>query len=153
MKDTFISPEGIIPCNWFVVDAKNIALGRLATKVSILLVGKNKTIFTPSKNVGNHVIVINADKIKVSGKKLTQKVYFRHSGRPGGKTLENFEELRLRLPKRIIEKAVKGMLPKNRLGRNHFRNLRIYTGVSHPHLAQQMEQRQIHRLIKHNSGL
>nr|YP_011006974.1 50S ribosomal protein L13 [Phaeostrophion irregulare]WAM64261.1 50S ribosomal protein L13 [Phaeostrophion irregulare] len=153
MKDTFISPKSITTYNWCVVDAKDMPLGRLATQVSSLLIGKNQAICTPSKNVGSYVIVINADKIKVSGKKVTQKLYFRHSGRPGGKTVESFEKLKLRLPERIIEKAIKGMLPKNRLGRKTFNNLRVYRDVKHPHLAQQIKQEQSHQILKQNLDL
>lgn len=97
---------------------------------------QEKILFTPSQDNGDYVIIINSDKINVSGKKCTEKIYFRHSGRPGGKTIENFEKLKLRLPERIIEKAVKGMLPKNRLGRKLFTKLKVYSGAEHPHLAQ-----------------
>lgn len=136
MKDTFIPTKLRVNQKWYIIDAKDQCLGRLATKVSSLLRGKRKIIFTPSQEIGDYVIIINADKINVSGKKYDQKLYFRHSGRPGGKTIENFEKLKLRLPERIIEKAVKGMLPKNRLGRKLFTKLKVYRGFEHPHLSQ-----------------
>lgn len=136
MKDTFIPNKLRITQKWYIIDAKDQCLGRLATKVSNLLQGKSKIIFTPSRDIGDYIIIINADKINVTGKKVNQKLYFRHSGRPGGKTIENFEKLQLRLPERIIEKAVKGMLPKNRLGRKLFTKLKVYQGSDQPHLSQ-----------------
>lgn len=136
MKDTFVPSKLGLKQQWYIIDAKDKCLGRLATEVSNLLRGKNKTIFTPSQDIGDYIIIINANKINVSGKKRLQKIYFRHSGRPGGKTIESFEELQLRLPERIIEKAVKGMLPKNRLGRKLFTKLKVYKGEDHPHMSQ-----------------
>ena len=136
MKDTFVPSKLNLKQQWYVIDAKDKCLGRLATEVSNLLRGKNKTIFTPAQDVGDYIIIINANKINVTGKKRSQKIYFRHSGRPGGKTIENFEELQLRIPERIIEKAVKGMLPKNRLGRKLFTKLKVYKGEEHPYMAQ-----------------
>lgn len=139
MKDTFIPSNRDLKQQWYIIDAKDKCLGRLATEVSNLLRGKNKTIFTPSQDIGDYVIIVNANKINVSGKKNRQKVYFRHSGRPGGKTVENFEELQLRLPERIFEKAIKGMLPKNRLGRKIFMKLKVYKGEEHPHMSQNLK--------------
>nr|QWK41884.1 ribosomal protein L13 [Protohalopteris sp.] len=136
MKDTFIPTKLRVKQKWYIIDAKDQCLGRLATRVSNLLRGKKKILFTPSQDVGDYIVIINADKINVSGKKFIQKLYFRHSGRPGGKTIESFEKLKLRLPERIIEKAIKGMLPKNRLGRKLFTKLKVYTGTEHPHLSQ-----------------
>nr|QXI88001.1 ribosomal protein L13 [Sargassum henslowianum] len=136
MKDTFIPSKQNLKKQWYIIDAKNKCLGRLATEISNLLRGKKKVIFTPTQNLGDSIIIINADKIAVSGKKRTQKLYFRHSGRPGGKTIETFEDVQMRIPERIIEKAIKGMLPKNRLGRKFFKNLRIYKGSKHPHVSQ-----------------
>lgn len=143
MKNTFV-PSKIalkqkIKEKWYIIDAKDKCLGRIATKVSNLLRGKNKIIFTASQNLGDYVIIINADQIVVSGKKLTQKLYFRHSGRPGGKSIENFQTLQSRVPEKICEKAIKGMLPKNRLGRKFFTKLKVYKGESHPHIAQKPE--------------
>nr|YP_005090133.1 50S ribosomal protein L13 [Fucus vesiculosus]CAX12519.1 50S ribosomal protein L13 [Fucus vesiculosus] len=136
MKDTFIPSKCDLKKQWYIADAKDKCLGRLATEVSNLLRGKGKTIFTPAQDVGDYIIIINADKVFVSGKKRIQKMYFRHSGRPGGKKIENFESIQIRIPERILEKAIKGMLPKNRLGRQLFTNLKVYKGSEHPHISQ-----------------
>ena len=122
--------------NWFVVDAEGKTLGRLASKIANILRGKNKPTFTPHLDTGDFVIVLNAEKIEVSGKKTSQKLYRRHSGRPGGMKVEKFETLRDRIPERIIEQAVKGMLPHNSLGRQQFKKLKVYKGSEHPHDAQ-----------------
>nr|YP_010990835.1 ribosomal protein L13 [Lessonia nigrescens]WOX59868.1 ribosomal protein L13 [Lessonia nigrescens] len=136
MKDTFIPSKRDLKQQWYIIDAKDKCLGRVATEVSNLLRGKNKTIFTPAQDVGDYIIIVNASEIDVSGKKRVQKLYFRHSGRPGGKTVESFEELQIRIPERILEKAIKGMLPKNRLGRKLFTKLKVYKGQEHPHMSQ-----------------
>lgn len=136
MKSTFIPSKSSVKRKWYLIDAKEKCLGRLVTIISNILRGKNKILFTPSQNIGDYIIIINADKIKVTGKKFTQKIYFRHSGRPGGKTLENFQTLQARLPEKIFENAIKGMLPKNRLGRQLLTQVKIYQGVNHPHLSQ-----------------
>ena len=122
--------------NWFLVDADGQTLGRLASEIANLLRGKNKPSFTPHLDTGDFVIVVNAEKIEVSGKKASQKLYRRHSGRPGGMKIEKFETLRDRIPERIIEQAVKGMLPHNSLGRQQFKKLKVYKGSEHPHDAQ-----------------
>jgi large subunit ribosomal protein L13 len=122
---------------WYLVDAENQTLGRLASEVASVLRGKNKPIYTPHLDTGDFVIVINADKIRVSGNKPTQKLYRRHSGRPGGMKTETFAHLQARIPERIVEKAIKGMLPHNALGRQLFRKLKVYKGSEHPHAAQQ----------------
>jgi large subunit ribosomal protein L13 len=122
---------------WFVVDAADQTLGRLASEVALVLRGKNKPTFTPHMDTGDFVVVINAEKVRVSGNKATQKLYRRHSGRPGGMKTESFAHLQARLPERIIESAVKGMLPHNSLGRQLFRKLKVYKGPDHPHAAQQ----------------
>ena len=122
--------------NWFVVDAKEKTLGRLATEVANILRGKNKPTFTPHLDTGDFVIVVNAEMVEVSGKKSSQKLYRRHSGRPGGMKVEKFETLQARIPERIIEQAVKGMLPHNSLGRQQFKKLKVYKGADHPHSAQ-----------------
>jgi len=122
---------------WYLVDAENQTLGRLATEVASVLRGKNKATFTPHLDTGDFVIVVNADKIRVSGNKPQQKLYRRHSGRPGGMKVETFEHLQERLPERIVEKAIKGMLPHNALGRQLFCKLKVYKGSEHPHAAQQ----------------
>ncbi len=122
---------------WYLVDAENQTLGRLATQVASVLRGKNKPNFTPHLDTGDFVVVVNADKIRITGKKAEQKLYRRHSGRPGGMKVETFSALQNRLPERIVEKAIKGMLPHNALGRQMFRKLKVYRGTEHPHLAQQ----------------
>ena len=122
--------------NWFLIDADGQTLGRLASEIANILRGKNKPSFTPHLDTGDFVIVVNAEKIEVSGKKASQKLYRRHSGRPGGMKIEKFETLRDRIPERIIEQAVKGMLPHNSLGRQQFKKLKVYKGSQHPHDAQ-----------------
>jgi large subunit ribosomal protein L13 len=124
---------------WYVIDAADQRLGRLASEVAIILRGKNKAIFTPHMDTGDFVVVVNADKIAVTGKKRSQKLYRRHSGRPGGMKTETFDKLQKRVPERIVELAVKGMLPKNSLGRQLFTKLKVYAGPDHPHQAQQPE--------------
>lgn len=124
---------------WYVVDAADQRLGRLATEIAMILRGKNKPNFTPHMDTGDFVIVINAEKVTVTGKKNSQKLYRRHSGRPGGMKMETFDQLQARIPERIVEKAVKGMLPKNSLGRKLFTKLKVYTGPQHPHQAQTPE--------------
>lgn len=124
---------------WYVVDAADQRLGRLASEVAQILRGKNKAEFTPHMDTGDFVIVINAEKIVVTGRKPEQKLYRRHSGRPGGMKVETFNQLQHRIPERIVEKAIKGMLPKNALGRQLFTKLKVYSGSAHPHSAQQPE--------------
>lgn len=125
--------------SWLVVDAENKTLGRLATEVARRLRGKHKPEYTPHVDTGDYVIVVNAEKVRVTGKKTTDKIYYRHSGYPGGIKAISFEHLRDKHPERIIEKAVKGMLPRNPLGRAMFRKLKVYAGGEHPHAAQQPE--------------
>jgi large subunit ribosomal protein L13 len=136
MKDTFIPSTNTIKSQWFIIDAKDKCLGRLATTVVKILRGKTKVFYSPSQDTGDYVIIINAKEIQVTGNKATQKIYMRHSGRPGGKTIETFQQLQARIPERIVEKAIKGMLPKNRLGRQLFTKLKVYQGEIHPHMAQ-----------------
>ena len=140
MNKTPLPIEKDIEKKWYVVDAADQRLGRLATQIATILRGKNKPIFTPHMDTGDFVIVINAEKIAVTGKKSSQKLYRRHSGRPGGMKTETFEKLQVRLPERIVETAVKGMLPKNSLGRQLFTKLKVYRGPNHPHQAQQPEE-------------
>ena len=137
MNKTPIPSIDSLDRQWFLVDAENQTLGRLASEVAQVLRGKNKACFTPHLDTGDFVIVINADKVKVSGNKPTQKLYRRHSGRPGGMKTETFAHLQARIPERIVEKAIKGMLPHNALGRQLFRKLKVYKGTDHPHAAQQ----------------
>lgn len=121
---------------WHLVDAENQTLGRLATEVAAVLRGKNKPYFTPHLDTGDFVVIVNAEKIQVTGRKGNQKLYRRHSGRPGGMKVETFNALQERIPERIVEKAIKGMLPHNALGRQLFRKLKVYKGSEHPHAAQ-----------------
>ncbi|KAH7543975.1 hypothetical protein ACOSP7_031077 [Xanthoceras sorbifolium] len=121
---------------WYIVDATDKILGRLASTIAIHIRGKNLATYTPSVDMGAYVIVVNAEKVAVSGKKRTQKLYRRHSGRPGGMKVETFDQLQQRIPERIIEHAVRGMLPKGRLGRALFNHLKVYKGPDHPHEAQ-----------------
>tara|TARA_B100001013_G_scaffold29553_1_gene16152 strand:+ start:8 stop:448 length:441 start_codon:yes stop_codon:yes gene_type:complete len=123
--------------DWFVADAENKALGRLASKVAQILKGKHKPTYTPHMDMGDFVVVVNAEKIRVSGKKEMQKTYFSHSGYPGGTKEVDLYTMRRRFPERVIQNAVKGMLPHNRLGRQMMRNLKIYSGPDHPHSSQQ----------------
>jgi len=136
MEKTYLPPIASIEQNWYVVDATDQRLGRLATEVAMVLRGKNKPTFTPHMDTGDFVIIINADKVAVTGKKRFQKLYRRHSGRPGGMKTETFDKLQDRIPERILEKAIKGMLPKNSLGRQLFTKLKVYKGDTHPHAAQ-----------------
>lgn len=139
MTKTHVPSLDTIDRRWYVVDASGQRLGRLATEVATVLRGKNKPTYTPHLDTGDFVVVVNADKIDVTGKKRSQKVYRRHSGRPGGMKEETFEKLQGRLPERIVEQAVRGMLPKNSLGRKLFTKLKVYAGSDHPHGAQQPE--------------
>ena len=137
MEKTYLPSQDSLEKNWYVVDAADQRLGRLASEIAMILRGKNKPTYTPHMDTGDFVIVVNAEKVVVTGKKRTQKLYRRNSGRPGGMKTETFAKLQDRLPERIIEQAVKGMLPKNSLGRQLFTKLKVYAGDSHPHQAQQ----------------
>lgn len=139
MEKTYLPSADNLEQKWYVVDAADQRLGRLATQIAMILRGKNKPTYTPFMDTGDFVIVINAEKVAVTGRKREQKLYRRHSGRPGGMKVETFEQLQKRIPERIIEKAVKGMLPKNALGRQLFTKLKVYAGPDHPHAAQQPE--------------
>ncbi|MEB3230242.1 MAG: 50S ribosomal protein L13 [Leptolyngbyaceae bacterium] len=143
MFKTPIAKSDAIEQRWYVIDAENQRLGRLATQAAMILRGKNKAIYSPHMDTGDFVIVVNADKVNVTGRKRSQKLYRRHSGRPGGMKMETFDQLQRRIPERIIEKAIKGMLPKNALGRQLFTKLKVYAGPDHPHQAQQPEKLEI----------
>ncbi|VAV95857.1 LSU ribosomal protein L13p (L13Ae) [hydrothermal vent metagenome] len=136
LQKTYSPKPDDIERSWFVVDAEGATLGRLASEIALILRGKNKPIFAPHMDVGDHVIVINADKVVVTGNKEEDKLYFRHSGFPGGLREVSLGQLRATYPQRIIENAVRGMLPKNRLGRQMFKKLKVYAGPEHPHTAQ-----------------
>jgi large subunit ribosomal protein L13 len=139
MEKTVLPTPATIEKKWYVVDAADQRLGRLATEIANVLRGKNKPYFTPHMDTGDYVIVINAEKVAVTGNKGAQKLYRRHSGRPGGMKTETFDHLQARIPERIIEQAVKGMLPKNALGRKLFTNLKVYAGPEHQQQAQKPE--------------
>lgn len=136
MKTYFVKPEEV-KREWWVVDAEGQTLGRLASRVAAILRGKHKPYYTPHVDCGDYVIVVNAEKIRVTGRKLDQKIYYRHSGYPGGLYQRTLREMLQKHPERVIELAVKRMLPKNRLGRKMFRKLKVYAGPDHPHQAQQ----------------
>jgi large subunit ribosomal protein L13 len=124
---------------WFVVDAKDQVLGRLAAKIARVIRGKEKPTFTPNTDTGDFVIVINADQVKMTGKRELQKTYFSYSGYPGGAKIRSFEEMQKKNPEFVIQHAVKGMLPKNRLGKQLIKKLKVYAGEAHPHQAQKPE--------------
>lgn len=145
-QKTYLPPVDTLQGDWYVIDAADQRLGRLASEIAMILRGKNKPQYTPHLDTGDFVIVVNAEKITVTGKKRSQKLYRRHSGRPGGMKTETFEKLQERLPERIIEKAVKGMLPKNSMGRSLFTKLKVYAGPIHPHAAQQPKQLKINTI-------
>lgn len=134
---TFSPKPSDIHREWWVVDATSLPLGRLASEVATVLRGKHKPIYAPHMDTGDHVIVVNAARVAVTSEKAQAKVYYRHSGYPGGVKAETFEELKARRPEAIVERAVRGMLPKNKLGRQMARKLKVYAGPDHPHQAQQ----------------
>ena len=134
---TISANKDTVKKEWIVVDAKDVVLGRLASEIAKIIRGKHKPDFTPHVDCGDNVIVINAEKIKLTGKKMTDKVYVRHTGYPGGQRFQTPRELLAKHPERVVEKAVRGMLPKSRLGRQLFTNLFVYAGTEHPHEAQQ----------------
>ncbi|MFN6572754.1 50S ribosomal protein L13 [Dendronalium sp. ChiSLP03b] len=146
MSKTYLPPQESLEREWYVVDATDQRLGRLASEVAQILRGKNKAEYTPHLDTGDFVIVVNAEKIAVTGKKRTQKVYRRHSGRPGGMKTETFAKLQQRLPERIVEHAVKGMLPKNSLGKQLFTKLKVYAGPTHPHTAQKPKELKVNTI-------
>lgn len=139
MKNTFVSSQDSNTPKWYKIDATGYVLGRLSTEISTLLVGKNTTNYTPFLASNNYVIIVNAEKIQVTGNKERQKLYRRHSGYPGGMKIRTYREQKEKRPEVILEKAVKGMLPKGPLGRRMFSNLKVYTGPNHPHIAQEPE--------------
>ncbi len=134
---SYVPRKGDIVREWWVVDAKGMTLGRLSTEVASRLRGKHKPSFTPFLDTGDHVIVVNADKVVLTGNKLADKMYRKHSGYPGGLTETSAEELLAKHPARLVENSVKGMLPKGPLGRQMYRKLKVYAGEKHPHEAQQ----------------
>lgn len=134
---TFSAKPQDVEHNWLVVDAEGLTLGRMATEISTRLRGKHKAEFTPHVDTGDYIVVINAEKVRVTGKKAKDKIYYSHSGYPGALKSLSFEKLIEKAPERVIQLAVKGMLPKNSLGRAMFKKLKVYAGSEHPHGAQQ----------------
>jgi large subunit ribosomal protein L13 len=134
---TFMAKKEDVQRSWYLVDAENKVLGRLASELAKILRGKKKPDFTPHVDTGDYVVVINAEKVNLTGNKLKDKVYYRHSGYPGGIKSMTAEDLQAKRPEDLIRIAVKGMLPKNRLGRKVFKKLKVYAGAEHPHQAQQ----------------
>ncbi|MCI1821326.1 MAG: 50S ribosomal protein L13 [Megasphaera sp.] len=139
MKTTFMANPSNIERKWFVVDAEGQTLGRLAAEVAKVLRGKHKPTFTPHMDTGDYVIVINAEKVKLTGKKLIKKIYFRHSGYPGGATYTQAGHMLETHPERVVEMAIKGMIPHTKLGEQMYRKLNVYAGPEHPHQAQKPE--------------
>lgn len=137
---TFVAKPHEVSRKWFLIDAQGLILGRVASQVATLLRGKHKPIYTPHVDCGDHVIIVNADKVRVTGRKATQKRYYRHSGYPGGLRSDTYEQLMQKNPERVLEKAIWGMLPHNKLGRKMYKKLKVYRGDNHPHTAQQPEQ-------------
>jgi large subunit ribosomal protein L13 len=138
MKNTFLpSTSALNNKTWYLIDAENKTLGRVATQIAQILIGKHKSDYSYHLDAGDYIIVINAEKIIVTGQKAKTKLYCSHSGRPGGMKIQTFSQLQSYMPERIIEKAVKGMLPKGSFGRSLFRKLKVYAKDEHPHIAQQ----------------
>ena len=134
---TFSAKPAEVTHEWFVIDATDKVLGRVASEVALRLRGKHKAIYTPHVDTGDFIVVVNAQKIRVTGNKATDKIYYRHSGYPGGIHATSFKDMQAKHPGRALEKAVKGMLPKGPLGRAQLKRLRVYGGPEHPHIAQQ----------------
>jgi len=134
---TYVTTPEDVDRQWFVVDAEGKTLGRLATEIARVLRGKHKPVYSPAQDVGDYVIVVNAEKVWVTGRKLDQKFYYRYSGYPGGLKQISLRDQLAKHPERVIEHAVRGMLPKNALGRRMFKKLKVYAGPEHPHYAQQ----------------
>lgn len=137
---TYSAKAGDVQHDWYVVDATDVPLGRLATRVATVLRGKHKPMFTPSMDTGDHVVVVHAGEVKLTGRKLDQKIYQRYSGYPGGRQTWTAREMLEKRPEEVIKLAVRGMLPKNRLGRQMIKKLKVYAGGEHPHTAQKPEQ-------------
>ncbi len=134
---TFSAKAQDVQREWFVVDAEGKTLGRMASEIATRLKGKHKAVFTPHADTGDYIVVVNAEKVRVTGKKQYDKMYHRHSGFPGGIKSMSFDKLRDHAPERIIQQAVKGMLPRSPLGRTMLKKLKVYAGPEHPHTAQQ----------------
>ena len=138
MKTVFVKPKEVVR-KWYVIDAEGVVLGKVAEKTVLLLRGKHKALYTPHQAIGDYVIIVNAEKAKLTGNKARDKLYYRHSGYPGGLKTESYSDALARKPIFPLEHAIKGMLPKGKLGRELFRNVKVYAGSSHPHSAQKPE--------------
>ncbi len=147
---TVYANKATVKQDWLLVDAENETLGRLASKVAYLVKGKNKTYYTPNVNCGDHVVVINAEKVKLTGNKIEEKVYTRHTDYPGGQRHATAQEVLEKKPEFLIERAVRKMLPKNKLGNQLFRNLHVFVGSEHPHSAQAPKKVDLKTIIAHN---
>ena len=137
---TYMAKGETVERNWYVVDAEDMVLGRLSSQVAAILRGKHKPTYTPHVDTGDHVIIVNAAKVRLTGRKLDQKKYYHHTGYPGGLKETTLRELRAKKPEEIIRHAVKGMMPKGKLGRQMFKKLKVYAGPEHPHTAQNPEE-------------
>lgn len=137
MKKTYSAKKSDITRNWHIIDAEDAVLGRMASKVAHILKGKHKPIYTPSIDTGDHVVIINAEKVKLTGKKLENKIYWRHSGYTGGIKSRTAGDIMEKSPEKVIRHAIAGMLPKNTIGRKMIKKLKVYAGPDHPHKAQQ----------------
>jgi large subunit ribosomal protein L13 len=134
---TFTQKQEEIERNWYIVDAEGETLGRLASRIAPILKGKHKPVYTPHLDCGDYVIIVNAEKVRVTGRKMDQKLYYRHSGYPGGLRSISLRDQLAKHPERVLQAAIRGMLPKNKLGRRMLKKLKVYAGDSHPHQAQQ----------------
>ena len=143
MRTTYIAKEADLEKKWYVIDATDVILGRMSSEIATILRGKNKPQFAPNADMGDYVIVVNAEKVAVTGKKLEQKTYYHHSGYISGLKATKLDKMLETHPERVIEHAVKGMLPKNALGRKMFGKLHVYAGAEHPHAAQKPESLEI----------
>ncbi len=139
MSKTYMANKQTVEKKWFVIDAENLVLGRLSTEVAILLRGKHKPIFTPHVDCGDYVIIVNAEKVALTGNKLADKMYYRHSGYPGGLKSRSAERMLELQPQKVLEEPIRGMLPKTKLGDDMYRKLYVYVGPEHPHQAQKPE--------------
>lgn len=137
MRNTYTASAHNVERSWLIIDATDLTVGRLATEIAAILRGKHKPTFTPNVDCGDNVIIINAEKVKFTGKKMTDKIYYRHTGHPGGLKETTAKDMLNRRPERVMELAIKGMLPKNKLGRQMYRKLFVYAGSAHKHEAQQ----------------
>jgi len=153
-QKTFLPKAENVERKWFIVDATDLTLGRLSTEVATLLRGKHKPIFTPAVDVGDNVIIVNAEKVAVTGQKMEQKKYYRHSGYIGSLKSTTLKDMMKNKPERVLELAIKRMLPKNRLGRKLFNHLKVYSGPTHPHAAQKPEEYRLryHRTDKRSEA-